>query len=491
MQHEHDQARIAPARVVAGGVDQRVDAVHLHRAVALDGDHRAIRVGELGGDRVRQRRAHRRQRARERGAHPGAQPQLTRPPVGARAGVGGHDRAVGQELVELPQHPLRVQRLGVEQAAVLDDLPPARDVVLDLLAPRAVRLALEQRQQRAQRLARVAAQVDLHRVADAEHARVEVDLNAAGLALLGQPLGVGEARADHQQRVAAGHHLLTGLGPEQADRAGHPRQVVGQDVAAVERARHAAAERVGDLRDLLGGAAGALTDQHRDLRAGVEDLGGAAQVGVGRQHAGRGDRAAAEDRPVLARRVLVGLLLDIGGHDHGGDRARRLRDPVRPVDHMARLRGRRDLLHVLARDVLEQHGQVDLLLVARAERDQLLLADDRDHGLVVELGVVETVEQVDRARAGGRHADADLAGELGVGAGHERRQLLVARLHELELVAVLVERAQQPVDPVTGIAVDALHAEAAKALQDEGADVLGHAHCLPASPARPGARFAA
>ena len=33
-------------------------------------------------------------------------------------------------------------------------------------------------------------------------ARVDVDLHAAGLALLGQELRVGKARADHQQRVA-------------------------------------------------------------------------------------------------------------------------------------------------------------------------------------------------------------------------------------------------------------------------------------------------
>ena len=56
---------------------------------------------------------------------------------------------------------------------------------------------------------------------------------------------------------------------------------------------------------------------------------------------------------------------------------------------------------------------------------------------------------------GGRHADPDLAGELGVGARGERRELLVAHLDELELVADLVEREVQPVGAVAGVAVDA------------------------------------
>ena len=334
--------------------------------------------------------------------------------------------------------------------------------------------ALEQRQQRPQRVARVAAQVDLHRVADAEHPRVEVDLDAARLARLRQPLAVGEACADHQQRVAARHHLLAGLRAEQPDRAGQERSVVRQDVAAVERARDAAAQQVGDLDHLVGGLARALADQHRDLGACVEDLGGAAQVRVARDNVRAGDRPARVDRAVHARRLLERLLLDVGGHDHAGHRARRLRDPVGAVDHVRRLGGGGDLDAVLARHVLEQHLQVDLLLVVGAEGDRLLLADDRDHRLVVELGVVEPVEQMDRPGARGGHADADLAGQLGVRGGHERRQLLVAGLDELDVVAVLVERAEQAVDAVARVAVDALDAPLVEAAEDEGADVLGH-----------------
>ena len=89
----------------------------------------------------------------------------------------------------------------------------------------------------------------------------------AGLIELGQELGVGEVRADRQQRVAAHHHLVGRDRAQQPDRAGHPRQLVGQHVLTQQRLRRAGAEQVGDLGQLLDAAAGALPDQQRDLLA--------------------------------------------------------------------------------------------------------------------------------------------------------------------------------------------------------------------------------
>src|SRR5205823_5599347 len=86
-----------------------------------------------------------------------------------------------------------------------------------------------------QRLGGVADQRDLHRVAHAQLAAVDVDLHPARLTLLGQPLRVRKARADHEERVAALDQVVGGLGPQQADRAGHVRQVVGQRGAAATR----------------------------------------------------------------------------------------------------------------------------------------------------------------------------------------------------------------------------------------------------------------
>ena len=181
------------------------------------------------------------------------------------------------------------------------------------------------------------------------------------------------------------------------------------------------------------------------------------------------------DRAVLVRRRLDRLL---GRHVVRNDEARHRalveRDAHRAVDEVADLRGDGRHVHVLVRDVLEERGQVDLLLVAAAERRHRLLADDRDDRLVVELRVVEPVQQVDRAGTGGGDADADLAGELRVPARHERGHLLVARLDELGIAVSAVERAEEGVDPVARIAVDAPDAPLAQPLQDVIGNQLAH-----------------
>jgi hypothetical protein len=72
---------------------------------------------------------------------------------------------------------------------------------------------------------------------------------------------------------------------------------------------------------------------------------------------------------------------------------------------------------------------------------------------VIELGVVETVEEMDRARPRRRQAHADLARELGVAARHQRRHLLVAHLDELDAVRRTVESTDEAVDAVARIAI--------------------------------------
>ena len=93
---------------------------------------------------------------------------------------------------------------------------------------------------------------------------------------------------------------------------------------------------------------------------------------------------------------------------------------------------------------------------------------------MVELRVVEPVQQVDRARAGRREAHADLAGPLRVRARHERRHLLVADLDELGFSFCRVERADDRVDPVAGVAVDARDAVLDQALEQEICRQLCH-----------------
>ena len=346
--------------------------------------------------------------------------------------------------------------------------PPALDLAFELRTPGAVVLALQQRHQRRQGVLGVPDQVALgRRVAHPQQPPVDVDLHRPARPLLGQPLGVGEARADHQQRVAAHHHVVAGLGAQQADRTGDEREIVRQRGPAIERFRDPRAQQLRHLDDLIGGVCRALADQDRHLLTGVENLGRALKVLVTGSDQRPAEPKGREHGAMSARRLLMLCLLDVLRHDHRGRMAGILGDADRPVDHVTRLRRVHDRHQVLTGHVLEQRVEIDLLLIVGSQRHPLLLADDRHHGLMVELGVIDAIEQMDRSRTRGRHADTDLARELGVCAGGKRGDLLVAGLDELDPVAHLVEGPDQPVDAVPGIPVDALHAPLTQPVQDE------------------------
>ena len=333
---------------------------------------------------------------------------------------------------------------------------------------------VQQRQQRAQRLRRVADQVHLHRIAQAQHFRRDVDLHRARLALLGQEFRIGKARADHQQRVALGHQIVARLGAEQADRAGDPGQIVGQRRLAEQRLGDAGAEPVGDRDDLVGGLQRAGADEDRDLLAGVEHLGGLAQLPLVRDDLRRLVADARMQRAVRTRRLLVFEVLQIVGEDHRGHPALGDRDAHRAVGQMAHLRRHRRGVDEGAGDVLEHRRQIDLLLVMAAERHPRLLAGDRQHRHVIEPRVVKPGDEMRRARPRGGDADAELAGELGMRRGHEGGHLLVPDLDELDLAFGALQRAEHAVDAVAGIAVDPSHAPLMKTLDKEVADGLGH-----------------
>ena len=96
-----------------------------------------------------------------------------------------------------------------------------------------------------------------------------------------------------------------------------------------------------------------------------------------------------------------------------------------------------------------------------------MLAHNRDDRGVVHLRVIQPVQKVDGARAGGGQADANLAGELRMAACHERRHLLMSDLDEVHLVARPIQRPKDAVDAVPRITVDARYAPFSKALDQE------------------------
>ena len=174
---------------------------------------------------------------------------VAREPVRRRAGVGGEDRAVGQSRRQLPER--RAADSSGRRPCIARSSTTchqSRDARPRPARARSGLLALEQRDGASRSVsARVADEVHVDRVADADHARPSMSIwTHVRLPLLGQELGVREARADHQQRVAALHQLVARLRAEQPDRAGHERQVVRQRRlarAAPWRRRRRAARR--------------------------------------------------------------------------------------------------------------------------------------------------------------------------------------------------------------------------------------------------------
>ena len=131
-------------------------------------------------------------------------------------------------------------------------------------------------------------------------------------------------------------------------------------------------------------------------------------------------------------------------------------------------------MHIVVADVLEQGAEIDLLLVGAPQRGPARLADDGHDRHVVEQGVIQAVEQVDRAGARGGRAHADLARELGVSDRLEGGHLLVAGLDERRLVPGPAPGGQQPVDPVPGVREHPLDAPLPQAGQQHVADSIGH-----------------
>ena len=100
-------------------------------------------------------------------------------------------------------------------------------------------------------------------------------------------------------------------------------------------------------------------------------------------------------------------------------------------------------------------------------------------GCAVQLGVVEAVEQVDAAGPGGREADAEPAGELGVAAGHEGGGLLVAHLDEADLVLALAQGLHDAVDAVAGQAEDDIDAPVVNRVDENVGGSRGHCAIVP------------
>src|SRR5690242_20772587 len=113
---------------------------------------------------------------------------------------------------------------------------------------------------------------------------------------------------------------------------------------------------------------------------------------------------------------------------------------------------------VVDRDVHKQPIERDILLCVRTNQIMELKASDSQHGLAVQLGVVETVEQVNSSRSGCCQTNAQFPGELRVTARHKCGSFLMSHLNETDLVLGFSERFNEAVDSIAGKAEDRVDA---------------------------------
>ena len=158
--------------------------------------------------------------------------------------------------------------------------------------------------------------------------------------------------------------------------------------------------------NLVGGTKGARSDQHRHSFPRIEHVRGAPQRILARDDSREVDANARTEvdanartrGAMIARRFDHRSHLKVARQHDARHLPLGLGNPVGTVDEMGNLRRNEGRLDERARDILEKRLQIEVLLVVRADRGARLLSDEGEHGLMVELSVVQSVEEMYGAR---------------------------------------------------------------------------------------------
>ncbi len=409
----------------------------------------AVGPGQLTGDGEGDARPHRRQHAGAGQALIGLETQDPSREMGVGAAIERDHRIVGHGVGYRANHRLRPQRIFLGRRHLVEQLVPVAHMLLRIAQKASIALLAQGGQQRLQGRLDVAGQAQLDRIAQAQAVGIEIDLDAARAARVRVIFLPRHGGAQDEHRVAILHDPGRGHGAEIADAARGEGRIVGQHRLAEQRLGHGCGQCVGQLRHLLARRKRPLPDQDRDLAAGIEDIGGLADL-VDRR--GRGDRGpgGGTARAGIAHGFFIhraGHQLGVLGDGQMGDAAIAERRAAGAVGDDHRMFGTGDL-DIEQGQAFHQLHRVDRLLEAHPDQIVEGGAGDGQHRRAVERRVIESVHQVDGAGPGGADAQPQLAAMLGESAGHEGGGLLMADADIFEPVLTLAHRLDQRIDAV-------------------------------------------
>ena len=163
----------------------------------------------------------------------------------------------------------------------------------------------------------------------------------------------------------------------------------------------------------------ALPCQDGNFLAMIKDVGSAVQINFIGQ--------ASAPRPYMGgvvRHISLGGMFAVGFHVlhvHGKSDVSHFsigeRGAASQVHHVLQVRGSHDA-RVVRSHVHEKAVEGDILLGKGVIQIVKGKSGNRQHRLAVELGIIEPVQEMDAARAGGSQTYSQLSRVLGVGAGH-------------------------------------------------------------------------
>ena len=295
--------------------------------------------------------------------------------------------------------------------------------------------------------------------AAAQLLRVRIHLNGRGV---GQELVVGEVGAQQNQHIGVVHALRGRTVAQQARHAHVEGVVVLDEVLAAQRVANRGLERVGEGDNLVVGTLDARAGEDRDLLRLIEEGGGLVDV-----RRVRGQRRGASG--CVGGNVLDGLEVgDIAGQSDDRHAAQTDRVADRRVHGARGLRRRGDQL-VVDRALLEDAVRVRFLEVGGADLDARDVRGNGQDRRARAVRVVQTVDEVQIARAARTRAHGELAGQLSLGRSCERRRLLVADMNPVDAAlrraACLAHGVDDGVERIADNAVDPM---------DSRVDELGH-----------------